>query len=657
MERREERKSLNSRYWTCRALFQFAVIGCLLAIAVKAFTLQVIQHSLWQHRASACLDTKFCVPAYRGTIYDRQGRVLAYSVPQCSLYAFGSQVKDPGKVAGLLSPILGVPEQTIEKQLTSTNRFIWIKRQLTDQQAASIRKIKVPGLNLTNEYKRFYPYRQVGGQVIGVVSIDGIGIEGVEKSFDKLLRRKSVPVCALRDGGRRMLWLSDSAPPEPEESCGVKLALDAFIQYVTENELEKAAVKYKAKQAEAIVMDPETREVLAMANWPSFDPNIVAEKKSPGEDIARNHAVSDSFEPGSTFKVFLMSAAIDQGVFHEFNSVYCENGRCRLEGHFIKDVHPHGWLTLQEVLKFSSNIGAAKIALALGATRYDSYIHGFGFGSPTGIDLPGEFKGLLRPLKSWRPIDLAVTGFGQSIGVTAIQLENGVAVVASGGKRGSPIIVGSILDPQGKTISQFRSLDATRVIRKTTADVVRDMMETVTQKGGTGVQAVPEGYIVAGKTGTAQVMDPKTKRYSPTDYTAVFTGFVPAEHPKLVITVVVHDPHGSIYGGEVAGPVFRDIAATVLPYLGVMPSQPGLKPGPAVRMVKTSHGHDKRTLAAKTGEIKKRAAHKKVCSKSVFGKIPVPVHPFAGKVSRAHKGAACEGRYSLKVAKPGAEFY
>ena len=653
MERREERKTLNSRYWTCRALFQFMVISCLLAIVVKAFTLQVVQHALWVHRANACLDTKFTVPAYRGTIYDRQGRVLAYSVPQCSLYAFGSQVKNPAKTAAELSPILEAPARSIEKQLASTSRFVWIKRQLTDRQTNAIRKLKEPGINLANEYKRFYPYRQVGGQVIGVVNIDGIGIEGIEKSFDKVLRGKSVPVCALRDGGRTMLWLSDSAPPEPAESCGVKLTLDTFIEYVTENELEKAVVKYQAKGAEAIVMDPETREVLAMANWPFFDPNITPERKK-GEDVARNHAISDSFEPGSTFKVFLMSAAIDQGVFHEFNRVFCENGRCKLEGHYIKDVHAHGWLTLQEVIKFSSNIGAAKIALAVGAKRYDSYIRAFGFGAPTGIDLPGECKGLLRPLKLWRPIDLAVTGFGQAIGVTPIQLENGVAVIASGGKRGAPMIVGGIIDPKGATIRQFRSLDALRTTRKETADVLRDMMETVTQEGGTGVQSVPVGYTVAGKTGTAQVMDPKTKHYSPHDYTAVFTGFVPASHPKLVITVIVHSPHGSIYGGEVAAPVFRNVAATVLPYLGVMPSQPGFESEPTVRMAKNSSGHGKRALVGKSGALGKRSAHGKTLAASTFGNSPGTVHPHVGKVRATHNKVACGGKYSLKVAKPEA---
>ncbi len=223
MERREPRKFLNSRYWSCRMLFHFVVIAGLCAIVVKAFRLQVIEHSFWVGRANACLNTKFTVPAYRGTIYDRQGRVLSYSVPQRSLYAFGGQIENPAETAALLSRILDEPAGSIEKKLTSSSHFVWIKRHLTDQQAIEIEKLKVPGLNLTDEYKRFYPYRQVGGQVVGFVNIDGVGIEGIEKSFDDVLRGKPIPVCQLRDGGRKRLWLNSSAPPEPAESCGVKL--------------------------------------------------------------------------------------------------------------------------------------------------------------------------------------------------------------------------------------------------------------------------------------------------------------------------------------------------------------------------------------------------------------------------------------------------
>ncbi len=662
MERREPRKFLNSRYWSCRVLFHLVIIAGLCIVVGKAFCLQVIEHSFWVARANACLNTRFTVPAYRGTIYDRKGRVLSYSVPQRSLYAFGAHIPNAVKTAALLGPILGEPTRDIEKKITSSNHFVWLKRQLTDQQAIEIEKLKAPGLNLTDEYKRFYPYRQVGGQVVGFVNIDGAGIEGIEKSFDEVLQGKPIPVSELRDGGRKRLWLNSSAPPEPAESCGVQLTLDAFIEYTAECELEKAAQKYNARSAEVVVMDAETMEVLAMASWPFFDPNIIPEKKDPKEELGRNHAISDAFEPGSTFKVFLMSAALDQGMVRPVDRIYCEGGRAILAGHSIKDVHTFGWLTMPEVIKYSSNIGAAKIALHVGAEKYGRYIHDFGFGAPTGIDLPGEFKGLLRPTKKWRPIDLAVTGFGQSIGVTSIQLTNAVAILANGGQYCPPIIAGNIVDSQGQSIKQFQSVKTHRVIQKKTADQVRAMMMLVTQEGGTGVSAAPEGYTVAGKTGTAQVMDNTTKRYASNKYTAVFTGFVPAEQPKLVITVVVHEPQGSIYGGVVAAPVFRNVAEKVLPYLGVMPSAPNTAPSVDIHMTKASstglkqtHGGNKAAGEKPGASSALRTASKKPASKKNPGAVTID----AKKAQPAQKATRVEspGKYSLRLNEQKAVVY
>jgi cell division protein FtsI (penicillin-binding protein 3) len=662
MERHEPRKFLNSRYWSCRVLFHFLVIAGLCAIVGKAFRLQVIEHSIWVGHANACLNTKFLVPAYRGTIYDRQGRVLSYSVPQRSLYAFGYKIENPAKIAALLSPVLDEPARTIEKKLTSSGHFVWIKRQLTDQQATEIEKLKAPGLNLTDEYKRFYPYRQVGGQVVGFVNIDGAGIEGVEKSFDDVLKGKPIPVSQLRDGGRKRLWLNSSAPPEPAESCGVRLTLDTFIEYVAECELEKAAQKYNARSAEVVVMDAETLEVLAMTSWPFFDPNIIPEKKDPKEELGRNHAISDAYEPGSTFKVFLMSGALDQNLVHENDRIFCENGSFKLASNSIKDVHPHGWITMQEVIKYSSNIGAAKIALHMGSEKYSHYIHEFGFGSLTGIALPGEFKGLVRAPKRWRPIDLATTGFGQSIGVTTLQITNAVAVIANGGQYGGPIIASDILDSQGSSIEQIKSIKTGRVIQKRTADQVRAMMELVTQEGGTGVNAAPEGYRVAGKTGTAQVMDRTTKHYASNKYTSLFTGFVPAERPKLVITVVVHEPQGAGYGGVVAAPVFRDIAAKALPYLGVMPSAPNSAPGPDVRMAKapsaglTKASGSNKAPAGKPGDKSaQKTASKKPASKKNSGAVTRD----AKKVQPAPKATRRESpeKYSISIAEREARVY
>jgi cell division protein FtsI (penicillin-binding protein 3) len=662
MERGEPRKFLNSRYWSCRVLFHLVMIAGLCAVVSKAFCLQVIEHSFWVGRANACLNTKFTVPAYRGTIYDRQGRVLSYSVPQRSLYAFGAQIENASNTAALLSPILGEPARAIEKKLKSTGHFVWLKRQLTDQQASEIERLKVPGLNLTDEYKRFYPYRQVAGQIVGFVNIDGVGMEGVEKSFDQVLKGKPIPVCELRDGGRKRLWLNESAPPEPAESCGVKLSLDAFIQYVTECELEKAAQKFNARSAEAVVMDAATLEVLAMASWPYFDPNIIPEKKDPKEEIGRNHTISDAFEPGSTFKVFLMSAAIDQNLVRERDKIYCEGGKCTLAGHCIKDVHPFGWLTMPEVIKYSSNIGAAKIALHVGAEKYSRYIHDFGFGSLTGIDLPGEFKGLVRPSKRWRPIDLATTGFGQSIGVTTLQLTSAIAVLANGGQYGAPMIATDILDSQGRSIKEFQSIKTRTVIQKRTADQISAMMALVTQEGGTGVQAAPEGYTVAGKTGTAQVMDNATKCYATNKYTAVFAGYVPVEKPKLVITVVVHEPQGSIYGGVVSAPAFRNIAARTLPYLGVMPSAPHTAPSLNIHMTEASSTGPKQADGSKKAAGDKscvKSAQKTALKKPAPGKSTGTVTIDAKKVQPAPKATRLESpeKYSLGLNQRGAAAY
>jgi cell division protein FtsI (penicillin-binding protein 3) len=531
------------------------------------------------------LNTTFSVPAYRGSIYDRQSRLLSYSVPQRSLYADGDHVENHRKIAGQLGQILGEPQDAVEKKLTATRHFVWVKRYLTDQQAEAVENIKGSGLNLTNEYKRFYPYRQVGGQVVGFVGMDGAGLEGIEKSFDDVLRGNPTSVGQLRDGTRKCIWMKTSAPPEPAESFGVKLSLDAFIQYLSECELEKAVQKYHARAGEVVVLDAQTSEVLAMANWPFFDPNLPDKKDA---QLWRNRTVADSFEPGSTFKVFLMSAAMEEGMVHERDRIFCENGKCNLVGHTIKDVHSFGWLTMPEVIKFSSNIGAAKIALHIGGERYYRYIRGFGFGSLTDIQLPGEVKGLVRHFRRWRPIDLATTGFGQSIGVTSLQLSSAVAAIANDGEYSPPIIASEVLDCMGNPIREFHSVRVRRVIEKKTADQIHAMMCLVTQEGGTGVSAAPEGYTAAGKTGTAQVMDPATKHYASHKYTAVFTGFIPSEHPKLVISVVIHEPQGSIYGGVVSAPVFREIAAKALPYLGVMPSIPIPAPAPAIRLVNAS---------------------------------------------------------------------
>ncbi|MCE5333434.1 MAG: penicillin-binding protein 2 [Desulfobacteraceae bacterium] len=658
MDKHEPRNFLSARYRSCRVLLNVLVIAGLCAIACKAFRLQVLEHSVWVERSQAQLNTTFTVPAYRGSIYDRMGRLLSYSVPQRSLYADGRHIDNPRKVAAQLGQILGEPPAAIEKKLTASRHFVWIKRHLTDQQALAVESLKCPGLNLTDEYKRFYPYRQVGGQIVGFVGMDGNGLEGVEKSFDDVLKGAAIPVGQMRDGSRKCIWMKASAPPDPAESYGVKLSLDTFIQYHAECELEKVVQKYKAKAAEVVVMDARTSEVLAMVNWPFFDPNL-PEKRDAA--LWRNRTIADAFEPGSTFKVFLMSAALDDNMVRERDRIYCEGGKCKLAGHLIKDVHGHGWLTMPEVIKYSSNIGAAKLALHIGGERYYRYISGFGFGSVSGIQLPGEVKGLLRHHKRWRPIDLATTGFGQSIGVTSLQLTTGVSVIANGGEFLPPTIARSILDCNGKPIRELGTTKTRRVIQKKTADQIRAMMVSVTQEGGTGVQGAPEGYTAACKTGTAQVMDPATKRYASHKYTSVFTGFVPAEQPRLVISVVVHEPQGAIYGGVVAGPVFRNIAAKALPYLGVMPSIPN--PAPSIRLVNSSSAGASKKASGRQDASGKAVAdsNKPKADKTVAKKKPATVITDAKKTQVSPKTSSTEQRrpetYSLRAQERASGLY
>lgn len=582
MERQNTKNLLNTRYWLCHGLFSLLIICGFGAVLAKAFSLQVLEHQKWIERKRAQTVSSFKVPAYRGSIYDRQGRLLSYSVPQYSLTANSKQVENPKQLAAKLAPILSLSQGELHRKLSSGRSYVPLKKHLTDQQAVAVSNLKASGLSLVTEYKRFYPHRQVGGHVVGFVDPDGVGLEGIEKAFDPLLRQDPTTVGHLRDGVRKTLWMDAEPPPEPVESYGIKLSLDAFIQYVSEFELDKGIQQYHAKAGEMVVMDARSSEILAMANWPPFDPNLSTQRDP---NVYRNRAITDYFEPGSTFKVFLVGAALQERVIRERDRIFCENGRCMLAGHTINDVHPYGWLSLPEVIKHSSNIAASKLALQLGSERYHRYIKAFGFGDITGIKLPGEARGMVRPWKKWRPIDLATTGFGQSVGVTALQLTQAVACLANGGQYVPPEIALEIVDAEGQPVKVAEREPVRRVLDRRVADTVRDMMKGVTEEGGTGVNAAPDGYTVAGKTGTAQMLDPETRRYAANKYTSLFTGFVPADDPRLVITVAIREPHGAIYGGVVAAPVFRNVASKVLPYLGVSPSYKGGEPSVSYRLV------------------------------------------------------------------------
>jgi len=568
------------------------VIAGLGAVLLRTFQFQIIERESWRSRYEAQIYADIATTISRRPILDRNGQPLAMSVEESSLFANPKLITNPEAVATALAPIIGSSPSEILHRMRKSGKFVLLRRFLSDEQAEKIRQLGVDGLYLVRETKRFYPERWLAGQVLGFVGADGIGLEGVEKYYDAFLRKQPEKYRFLRDGLVRTLWLSSDLPYAGQNNGALVLTLDGYIQYVTEKELAAAAEKYQAESAQAIVMDAKTFEILAMAHWPPFDPNLY-QLSNPAE--WRNRTVADTFEPGSTFKAILAAALLEEKAVKPTDRIFCENGSFKVPGHLIRDVHPHGWIDFSQVIQYSSNIGAAKLALSFGAKRYALYMDKFGFGHETGIDLPGEVSGLVRPWEKWRPLDLATAAFGQGIGVTLIQLTRAFGAITNDGLMGVPRIAkkmdqGTMPTTAGvasvKTSSQniaeasdLRNAENgqsrpgfQRVISASTAKTLRGILKKVTEEGGTAVSAQVPGYEVGGKTGTAQKLDPETGRYSKRDYASIFVGFAPVEAPRVVIAVVVHNPRGATYGGVVAGPVFREIALRALPYLGVMPS-------------------------------------------------------------------------------------
>ena len=586
-EQRTEKKRPGFRFWfSCRLLQGLGLVLCS-AILGRAFYIQVVDNAKWKEMHVGQAQSVVDVPVYRGKIVDCRGHDVALSVKSPCLFADGTLITDPKIAAERLAPIVGEPASRLEEKLRQNKRFIRLRRGLSAEEARQVQAMNLPGVGISSEWRRYYPFRYSGSHVVGFVGIDGVGLEGIEKAYDGLLRQSPRSTTAFRDGGRRKIWLRETPPPVPEERYGLQLALDGYLQSVCEQALQKAVEKHQAAAGQVILMDVDTFEILALALWPTFDPNNYG-MHQPAE--WRNRAVADAFEPGSSFKTFLLAAVLDVKAAKPEDRVFCENGRIQVASHTIRDVHPHGWLTVAEVLKYSSNIGALKLAEGLGAERFYRYLDQLGFGKKTGVDLPGEVSGTLRPLASWRSIDLAVTAFGQGVSVTGMQLTSAVAAIANGGVLKTPRVAKAVVGPQGRLVKVLGQDEGRRVLAPATAAKLRELMQGVVEPGGTGTKAALAQYTTAGKTGTAQVVEPGSRRYSADKYTSVFTGFAPASRPRLALTVVIHEPQPEHYGGVVAAPVFRDVMEKALPYLGVLPDKKAEELPAAVRLVSTAPG-------------------------------------------------------------------
>jgi cell division protein FtsI (penicillin-binding protein 3) len=531
------------------------------AVAGRLGYLAIIRHHEYDLMAQRQQQRAIEITPARGTIYDRNGRELAVSLPVQSCFAVPPEIGDPGLAAHLLSPILDIPAKDLKARLQGDHRFVWVARRLAPEVVQRIQALNLRGIYFEREMERFYPKRQLAAQVLGFVDIDGHGQAGIEYSLDKEISGKPGEIFMLADGHRRYYQRRET-PPVP--GADVELTIDENIQYIAEKELARAIQDTDSKAGSILVMNPSTGALLAMANWPTFDPNLPA-NSSP--ESRQNRAISDIYEPGSTFKTITISAALDTGAVTPDEVFNCQMGHIRLAGRLIHDWHPFGLLTVGEVLMHSSDVGAIKIALKEGDANFYRYMRAYGFGRKTGIDLPWESPGLLRPPRLWRPSTIGSLAMGQAVGVTTLQLIRAVSAIANGGILYQPRIVRSITIG-GKEIRP-PVVPPRRVISATTAATMRHLMEGVVL-GGTGRKAQLDGYTTAGKTGTAQKIDPETHRYSPTNYMASFIGYAPINNPAVVTLVVLDSPHkGSHEGGWAAAPVFKRVMQQVMSYLGV----------------------------------------------------------------------------------------
>lgn len=596
------------------------------AFVSSAYRVQVEDAAAWKDTAENQRQRRLHIEPKRGGIYDRNGAALAASVEVPSISADvvemlkgieGQNAQQAALVemSSLVGRALGMNPSDVHQKLATRRRFVWLKRRVTAEEAQAVRDLGDPkkqpkpvkGLAVEGEGRRYYPGRELAGPVLGFVAPDGFGKDGLELSLDQELRGRVEEVRGLRDRSGRLIFSEGTTDEQALAGHDVQLAIDQAIQRVAERELDAAYRTYETKGASLVVMDPTTGEILALASVPGYNPNDYGESDV---DARRDRAVTDRFEPGSVMKVFTVAAALAGGTLKPTDTIFCEHGTYQVGNVTIHDTHENDWLTATQVLAKSSNVGALKIGLGLGEPGLYAAYRRFGFGEPTGLPLPGEASGVLRPKgRPWFEVETANASFGQGISVTTVQLAVAMAAIANGGKVVEPILVKKITDARGNIVKEWAPHVRREAVPHTVAKTVAEMLTAVVEDGGTGVEAAMNGFRVAGKTATAQKVDPATGKYSEDKYTASFVGFVPASSPRLVVAVVLDEPMIGRYGGDLAGPVFRRVAEASLRYLGVPPSNstPKLK-----TVNRTGDAADTNLAAMKASEAKATDADAKL---------------------------------------------
>jgi cell division protein FtsI (penicillin-binding protein 3) len=557
--------------------FRILVVGFLFfaALAViggKAVQLQVYQGGWLLAKANDQYFKSFQTVGKRGTIYDRNGNELAVSTRVTSIAARPAGLKQDRNAYRKLAGALNRSPKSVQRVIKAKKPFVWLKRKATPKETEAVKALQLPGIEFVSEYNRFYPKTTLAAQALGFTGLDANGLEGIEFYYDRYLsgsnRQVEIFRDALGDGFKK-----DSTAADGHGGGNLYLTIDQTIQYIAEKALTEVVDRHKARAGIAIVMRPDTGEILAMAQAPLFNPNAHPRIK---KSLWRNRAITDQFEPGSTMKIFSAAAALESAGIHPNDIFYCENGAYRIGRNVVHDTKKHGWLSLQQIVKFSSNIGAVKISEKIGPQRLHRILNQFGFGQKTGFDSPGETPGSLADYSHWSDIDTAAVAFGHGISVSALQLVSAVSAIANNGVLMKPHVVARITNAEGKTVKRFEPQTVRRVISAGTAQLVKDILKTVMTEGGTGTNAALEGYSACGKTGTARKLD-NTGRYSNKHHIASFVGFAPADRPAISVLVVVDEPQGNYYGGVVAAPAFKRIAEESLHYLGVPPESGAIK--------------------------------------------------------------------------------
>ena len=555
-----------------------------LVILGKAIYLQVFCAKDLSKRAAEEYEKDQTSTGKRGSIFDRNGKEMAVTIDVTSVAVSPRKIDDKKKAAKALSIALNLDKSSVMEKLDTNRPFVWIKRHVSPKEVSTVQDLNITGINFVPETKRYYPNKTLGAQILGFTGLDGHGLEGLEFYYDDVLKERSEKSKVLKDargmefGYKKIEFTSGEEKGEIDNVVGkdglnLILTLDQTIQYITESALKTYTEKAKAKSGIAVVMSPKTGAILALAHYPVFNPNAFGDFD---KDTWRNRSVTDPFEPGSTMKIFTAAAGLESRKATVKSIFFCENGAYNIGRNTIHDTHPHGWLSLPQIVKFSSNIGVVKLGEAIGREYLHESFKKFGFGDKTGVDFPGESPGMLTNYEKWSNIDAGAIAFGQGVSVSAIQLLSAASAIANKGILMKPYIVQAITDNKGNFKKGFLPRKVRRVLSDDNAAIIMRIMEGVVTEEGTGMNASLENYRVSGKTGTAQKVDERGV-YAKGKYVASFLGFAPAEDPEVGILVSIDEPEGNHYGGVVSAPAFKVIAQKTLEYLNVEPSPAGEK--------------------------------------------------------------------------------